>query len=327
MKPAKILIGVGIFLVLIVALVIALKVSQPMPLGGPNSFQTTEAPSLAIPGSGTMGIANSLSGRSTLQSEQMMAKGVPETASFVASDASSGQDVPDKKVIKNGNLTLKVDNADKSAEKISQIAKDNGGEIFSSNFYENPKNIKSGSITVKVPVANLEKTFGELKKVATLVVQESTTGQDVTEEYTDLQSQLKNKQAEESQFVQILGQAQKIQDILDVTQELSRVRGEIEMLQGRIKFLNSQTDMASIFVSLSEDANITLADSWRPLQVAKEAVNALIKKAQGFVNFAIVLIVTVIPIILLYALLVYAIYLIGRKIHLKIKEKRANLKP
>lgn len=256
----------------------------------------------------------------------VMTKNMAEVAP-VASDAItvSGQDITDKKVIKNGNLTLKVDNADKSTEKITQIAKDNGGEVFSSNFYESPKNIKSGSITVKVPVANFEKTFAELKKVGSLVVRESTSGQDVTEEYTDFQSQLKNKQAEEQQFVQILGQAQKIQDILDVTRELSRVRGEIEMFQGRIKFLNSQTDMASIFMNISEDANITVIDSWRPWQVVKNSVNALIKKAQGFVDFVIVLVITAIPLIFLYTLLVYVIYRIGRKIYFKIKDRNTSL--
>jgi hypothetical protein len=322
MKPIKILIGAGIFLVVIVALTIALKVSQPVPLGGTNSFQTMEAPPAGI--SMPLGISGGMPGRSSLQSEQMLAKGVPEIAPSPASDISSGQDITDKKVIKNGNLTLKVDSADNASSKISQIAKDNGGEVFSSNFYETPKKIKNGSITVKVPVTNFEKTFSELKKVATLVVQESTSGQDVTEEYTDLQSQLKNKQAEEEQFVKILGQAQKIQDILDVTRELSRVRGEIEMLQGRIKFLNSQTDMASIFVSLSEDANITVIDSWRPWQVVKDSVNALIKKVQGFVNFVIILVITAIPLILLYALLVYVIYWIGRKIYLKIKDRQQS---
>ena len=57
---------------------------------------------------------------------------------------------------------------------------------------------KSGTITIKVPVANFEKAFAQLKKVASLVVRESTSGQDVTEQYVDLQARLKNKQEEEN---------------------------------------------------------------------------------------------------------------------------------
>lgn len=312
-KTKHILIGLVVFVILAAALLTALNNQKIRPMDS-GIFQTDNLGSSALPSVPVpMGVPERSGG--------IMSKNLAEVAPSTEFDISSSQDIADKKVIKNGNLTLNVDNTDKSAERITQIAKDNGGEVFSSNFYETPKNIKSGSITVKVPVANFEKTFSELKKVASLVVQESTSGQDVTEEYADLQSQLKNKQAEEAQFVQILGQAQKIQDILDVTTELSRVRGEIEQLQGRIKFLNSQTDMASIFISLSEDASITVIDSWRPWQVVKNSVNALIKKAQGFVDFVIVLVITAIPLIFLYALLFYVLYRIGKKIYFKVKEK------
>jgi len=243
-----------------------------------------------------------------------------ETAAPAATDESAAE-LTDKKIIKNGELTLKVNSADDASRRISDIAKTNGGEVASSSFYQTAKNVKSGTVTVKVPVANFEKAFSELKKVATLVVRESTTGQDVTEQYADLQAQLKNKQVEEQQFQNILGQAQKIQDILDVTQQLYRVRGEIERLQGRIKFMDSQTDMSSITVSLSEDENITFADSWRPWQVIKETFNGLVKSIQGFVNFLIVLIIQVIPVLVLYLLIFYIIYRIGKKIYLKVKNK------
>lgn len=241
--------------------------------------------------------------------------------STVAPEADIAIDTVDKKIIKNGDLSLKVNSADDASQKISNIAKANGGEVFSSNFYQTAKNIKSGTITLKVPVANFEKTFTELKKVATLVVQESTSGQDVTEQYTDLQAQLRNKQAEEQSFAKILERSGTIDEILKVTRELSRVRGEIERLQGRIKFMDSQTDMSSITVSLSEDESITFADSWRPWQVVKETFNALVKDIQKFINFLIVLIIQVIPVLVLYLLIFYVIYRIGKKIYLKVKNR------
>lgn len=244
-----------------------------------------------------------------------------EMAAPAATDESAAE-ISDKKIIKNGDLSLKVNSADDASQKISAITKANGGEVFSSNFYQTAKNVKSGTITVKVPVANFEKTFAELKKVATLVVRESTSGQDVTEQYTDLQAQLKNKQAEEQQYLEILKQAQKISDILEVTQQLSRVRGEIERLQGRIKFMDSQTDMSSITITLSEDENITFADSWRPWQVVKETFNALFKDIQKFINFVIVLIIRVIPVLILYALIVLVVWVVGQKIYGKIRSKQ-----
>ncbi len=227
----------------------------------------------------------------------------------------------DKKIIKNGDLNLKVDSADVAATKIADIAQANSGEVFSSNFYQNSNNVKSGTISLKVPLANFEKTFSEVKKVASLVLRESTSGQDVTEQYTDLQAQLKNSQAEEQSFTRILDQAQKIDDVLAVTRELARVRGEIEQLQGQIKYLASQTDMSTITVSLSEDQNITISSSWRPWQVVKDSANSLLKGLQGFVNFVIRFLIVMLPLLLIWAIIFWAIYRLGKKIYFKIRSR------
>lgn len=301
-----IIIIIGILILVLAVMTVFKNLSQSENTGLPGgslSGISSFAPSSPVP---------------SMKSPSMMAE--RNTAGTVAVDESAVE-LNDKKIIKNGDLSLKVNSVDNANQKISAIAKANGGEIASSNFYQTAKNIRSGTVTLKVPFANFETTFSQLKKVATLVVQESTSGQDVTEQYADLQAQLKNKQAEEQQYLEILKQAQKISDILEVTQQLSRVRGEIESLQGRIKFMDSQTDMSSITVSLSEDENITFADSWRPWQVVKETFNGLIKSAQGFVNFLIVLVIQVIPVIILYALVVLVVWVVGKKIYLKMKNK------
>jgi hypothetical protein len=232
--------------------------------------------------------------------------------------------VIDKKIIKNGDLNLKVSKVEDAAKDIIQIAKDNGGGAFSSNFYQNANNIKSGTITLKVPNNNFEKAFGEIKKVASLVIRESTNSQDVTEQYIDLESRLKNKQAEEQAYAQILERASTVDEVLKITRQLSVVRGEIESLQGQKKYLDSQIDMSMITISLSEDSQITISDSWRPLRVVKDTVNSLFSDIKGFINFLIVLIIRVLPVIVLYLLLVLALFLIGRKVYRKIKNKKTE---
>lgn len=267
-------------------------------------------------GSGFEGAGAPLSG--SVSSKIGVSRNAPEVL-----DASAPQSAvaTDKKIIKNGNLTLQVDKADESALKIAEIAKVNGGEVFSSNFHQSAEKIKNGSMVVKVPVANFEKTFEEIKKVASLVVRESTSGQDVTEQYTDLQSRLRNKQAEEQSIAKILEQSGKITDVLEVTRELSRVRGEIELLQGQIRLMDARTEMATISINLSEDPEVAIIDSWRPWQVAKNSVNELIQSLQGFIDFAIVLAIKIIPVLILYLLLIGILYRIGKKIYEKIKSR------
>lgn len=220
----------------------------------------------------------------------------------------------EKKEIKNGSLTMRVNDADRAVEQMSTIAAEHGGEIYSSNFYQDVQNIKNGSVEVRVPVDRFDSAFAALKKVATAVEGESTYGQDVTLAYRDLQARLKNKQAEEQSFLKLLDQSGKLSDVIDVTREVSRVRGEIEQLQTQITYMESQTDYAMISISLTEDENVTFSDQWRPMQVAKETVNALFKDMQGFVNFVIVLVIRVVPIMILYGLIAFVFYALVKKI-------------
>jgi len=306
----------GVILALIMLLILASFFSRIFSGTGGNLKSDETMPGLP----GRDAIFSNPSSLNFSESEKMS-----DSSSIVPfSETEQLQDLTptDKKIVKNGNLNLKVESADQAAEEIAEIAKNNGGEVFTSNFYQNQNNIKSGTVTVKVPVRNFETAFAEMKKIASLVIRESTSGQDVTEQYVDLQAQLKNRRAEEQSFVRILDQARKIDDVLAITRELARVRGNIEQLEGRIKYLEAQTDMSTIAVNLTEDQNITIVDSWRPWQIIKESFNVLVKDLQGFVNFLIRLLITVIPLFLLWAVILWLIYRIGKKIYLKIKNRK-----
>lgn len=315
-KTLKIIgIIVGVFVVLAAAFITSQKIMYNSMGTGMSGFGTSrESLQESAPVPSGSAFSNPLS----------FGKSSNSLSTSGSSDSSAAQtDLPeaDKKIIKNGSLNLKVDNTDKASASISKIAKDNGGEVASSNFRQSGASVKSGYITVKVPVANFEKAFSDLKKVASLVINESTSGTDVTEQYVDLQAQLKNKQTEEEAFTRIMAQAQEISDILAVQTQLSRVRGEIERLQGRIKYLESQTDMSTITINLSEDANISMVDKWRPWQVVKTSASVLVKNVQNFADFVIRLIILVLPVFLLYALLVWVIYGIGKKAYIKFRKK------
>ena len=222
----------------------------------------------------------------------------------------------DKKIIKTGSLSLKVEQAETAAEAIANIAKVNKGEVASSNFYESTRGVKSGAITIRVPYNNFDAAFSEIKKVATQVVSEASNAQDITAEYIDLEARLKNTQAEESSFVALLNRSGKIEEILAVTSEVARVRGEIEQLQGQIRYLNSQTDMSTITANLTEDVEIaTASQDWRPWQVIKISVKRLITSGQNFIDGLIAFLIVVLPALIIYGLIIWLIYYVGRKIY------------
>lgn len=237
----------------------------------------------------------------------------PESAPGVTAEV-------DKKIIKTGNLSLKVEKAEVAAESITNIAKLNKGEVSNSSFYESGQGVKSGYITIRVPYDNFDKAFAEIKKVATQVISEESNAQDITAEYIDLEARLKNTQAEEASFVAILSRSGKIEDVLAVTKEVARVRGEIEQLQGQMRYLNSQTDMSTITTEISEDVEITaVSQDWRPWEVVKLSVKQFLANGQGFIDGLIGFIIVVLPMLVIYGLIIWLVYWIVKKIYRRFK--------
>ncbi|MFA6183565.1 MAG: DUF4349 domain-containing protein [Parcubacteria group bacterium] len=292
---------------------------------GKSSFSNLEKSSMRGSGYGVSGMAPGVSTNS-VQMGMDSASVAPESK-MIGSEATdsmanpildNSDQISDKKIIKNGDLNLRVGSVDWATDKISDIAKEKGGEVFSTNFYEVIKGQKNGFVTIKVPIAKFEETVKDIKKIATQVISESTTGQDVTEQYTDLQAQLKNKKAEEESFVKILGTAGKIDDVLSATREVARVRGEIERLEGRIRFMDSQTDMSTITINLTEDVTvIPVNDGWRPWQVMKQSFKELLSNIQDFADGIIRFIIVGIPSLIPFALLIWILYWAGKKLFKK----------
>ncbi|HHX58915.1 MAG TPA: DUF4349 domain-containing protein [Candidatus Moranbacteria bacterium] len=218
----------------------------------------------------------------------------------------------DQKIIKNGDLTLKVPKTDRAAEEIGEIAKNNGGEVVSSNFYERIKGEKNGHMVIKVPADKFESTLAEIKKIGSQVINEVTNAQDVTAEFIDLEARLKNKKSEEEAFKALLDRAGNNKDLLDTTRELARVRGEIERLEGQKRFMSSQTEKSTISVDLREDVAVTpVGDGWRPWEVAKESFKGLVHKAQQAVDWSIKFLIEGLPSLIFIAVLFFVVYRIG----------------
>jgi hypothetical protein len=238
---------------------------------------------------------------------------------IVSDDFVPEQEVAsEQKVIREATLSLRVADADKAVETIRGVARWHKGDVYSVNISENGIGVRSGSVTIKVPTENFEEAMVGVKEVATLVVRETISNQDVTEEFVDMEARLKNKKAEESAFIKILEKAEKTTDIIAVTRELSRVRGEIEVMEGRLRYMTSRTQMATITLQISEDQDVAFVETWRPWQEVKDAVNGLLKSMQGFVSFVITLVVLFVPLALVYGLLMFIVWRVVRWVYRKI---------
>ena len=115
---------------------------------------------------------------------------------------------------------------------------------------------RHGTWTVRVPQTRFDQVMADLEQLGELQ-RSSRDAQDVTEAYTDLEARLKNKQSSEQRLLSHLEKTGELKDTLEVERELSRVRGEVEQLQGQLNLLKNKTDLATIILTIQERAGFT----------------------------------------------------------------------
>lgn len=196
----------------------------------------------------------------------------------------------DRKIIQTATLEITTEEVSKKFEDVGNIAAASGGFIASSSFGTAGEK-QTASVTIRVPGENYQRALGELRKLGE-VKSEQSGANDVTEEYTDLQSRLRNLNATEAQYVQFLLKAQSINEVLTVQDRLNATRAEIEQVQGRINLVEHQTDLATITVHLDPPV-IAKTDTPRtngssgPLEVAADSFRASLAVLLGIATVAL----------------------------------------
>ena len=225
----------------------------------------------------------------------------PSTSLAVPQDTSS---LTEKKIIRTGSLSLVVQSAEQAVKDITDITQKQNGFVQSSYVSEDKEGSKRGSITVRIPSSIFFETIQAIKALAQIVEVEQTNAQDVTEQFIDLEARLKNLRATEVQYLELLKRSGSVKDILEVTRELSQVRGQIESLQGQIQYLERQSDMATITVSLSEVPTVRLSlKNFQPINAIKAAFRTLASALISLINLFINFVIVGIPIILIVIVL------------------------
>lgn len=183
--------------------------------------------------------------------------GVGGASSAVTGPSAFGgnlSSIEQRKITRSANLELTVDNVLDSAQRIEDIAASTGGFVSSSNLAvtagADGEDAQTATIKIRVPATAYTDVLDQLRQVAAEVRGLSEEATEVTEEYIDLQSRLRNFEATEQRYLELLTRADTIPDILSLEDRLSTVRAQIEQVQGRINVLNDLTDLATISIKL-----------------------------------------------------------------------------
>ena len=168
---------------------------------------------------------------------------------------TSGAPMPgtDRKIVHTTFLDLQMNDVQSGFERIGQITEANGGLVAEANIRLEGDQ-RRATITIRVPVARYQDVLSQIRGLATKVESERANANDISEEYTDLQSRLRNLEATENQLLVFLGQAKNVQEVLQVQDRLNSTRAEIERVKGRINLLTRLTDLATIQAQLRPDS-------------------------------------------------------------------------
>ncbi len=295
-------------------------------LTGPKIGNTFSTISAELPGSGGGAPEGYFEGD---RQAQEFAPEAPAPAFDSAN--STGQPAQERLVIENADLAIVVKDPKARMEEISNLAREYGGFVVSSNLYQSyssmGQEVPEASIVIRVPSEKLDEALTRIKKGAVDVTYENRSGQDVTSQYVDLQAQLKAKQAAEAQLLEIMDQAVRAEDVLAIYLQVQTVQTQIEQLKGQIKYLEESAALSAISVRLvaEEGTQPIEVGPWTLEGTAKDAIQDLIRFFQGFVEFLTRFVLFTLPALILIAIPLYLVFLGGRAVYRRFRKSQVTV--
>jgi len=289
------------------------------------------------------------------ESEEKQAEGAPQdqalgaaelapmstAAAYEVSNSSGDLTVIERSnrmILKNADVRLMVKDTDVAIDRATQIIGDAGGYIVSSrvwyqDYYGN--SLKYAAITIGIPVDEFERTLVKLRDLAVTVLDEVASGDDVTEQYVDLQSQLTNLEATRARIQEFLQDAKTIDEALRINQELANLEAQIEQIKGRMNYLNDRAAYSTITINFEPEFPVLTPTPtptaqptatpipWNPGETLGEAKSTVTVLYQGIANFLIWVAVVVVPIVLPIALILWAISKLMNRKPVKVVNEKA----
>lgn len=235
--------------------------------------------------------------------------------------ASSGFAIADnnaafnKKLIYSANITMEVEDYGKAQTEIRNLVTLTGGYIvqFSEGVWREEK---GGNFTIKVPASGFSSFLDQMDKLDHNSMEKSINGQDVSEEYVDLESRLKVKLAMETRYLKFVNEATKTSDLVEFVNELERIQTEIEQIRGRMRYIDSNVSFSTIEIRLYEPDNqsiISVNKKDTPLyERSKNALVGSLNVISVVIQGLIIVISAALPVIVIGGIVVSIIWIIRR---------------
>ncbi len=187
-----------------------------------------------------------------------------------ADDAEENMAAGRRMVIREAHIELRVDHPAAIIAQTTALAEGVGGFVVNSQANGVGQDVTRVDVTLRVPEKRFESSLGKLRTLLTLLSGQIS-GQDGTEEVTDLSARLRAKRKLEERFLGLLAQAATVEDTLKIEHELSRVRVDLERMEGRKRYLKDRVSMSTIHVSA--------VAPYRPSEPDRESTSSILGRA------------------------------------------------
>lgn len=158
------------------------------------------------------------------------------------------QESTTRKLIKNGTISFATENLKQSKNNILTLVKQYGGYV-SSDTQNNYGDRQSINLRVRIPAQNFDTILSGISKNVKKFDNKDISISDVTEQFLDLETRLKNKKELEKKYLDILKKAVSVKDILQVEKEIGKLREDIEAAEGRLNYLQNQVNFSTLNIS------------------------------------------------------------------------------
>ena len=266
-------------------------------------------------------------GESKSESADMAVTEEGESSNEVAVDSgsteTSGADTPKEAAVANtrmiihqAQLQVNVKDLETAQANIAKKVEEYGGYIVESNVYQVDDETNSGNMVVRIPEKHFQTFLKDTEGEVAEILESNVTGQDVTEQYVDLQSRVKSKRAVEERLLEFMGNAQKTEDLLKISGDLAKVQEEIEVMVGKMNYLENQTSFSTVELAMYEDRVVVPDIESKDLNTWEKtkkqfatSTNALLAAGSAFIVFFI----GNLPVLLILAAIGVVVYLIIKR--------------
>lgn len=234
-----------------------------------------------------------------------------------AAEAPATPKVP-RMIVRTAEMRITVTDTTKTVDAVTKAVEAMGGFVAGSNVWREGELLRA-SLKLRVPADKLTSTLASIRRLAKRVDTETIASEDVSQEFVDLESQVRNLEATENELRELLivarQNSKKAADVLEVHEQLTLIRGQIEQAKGRMRYLTQVAAMSSITLEVIPDAiaQPVVEPGWAPLVIVKDALRSLVGTLQWLATVVIWVIVYIVPIFAILGLVLYLLWKVMRR--------------